>query len=497
MFALSLTYVFCLHLRFIINQGKVNVNRGKKMLRFSGPQLRFAQTGIATAAALPLTSGYLMKSILQTSSTSSRIPSPSLSSLSVVGASASLHYAQQRRHISWGGIVDGVKKVLPLERSTKNTEQITEDHPELFESQPVEVDDYIRPEKTMFESLEDWWDWLLGFMSPVEKQVDAMRSLHENGLFFGIIPAMSWGTSFIVYGTIIRLITLIPSLYSHRNSLRMQQIGTPLNEIQTNIKRVKADKTLSAEERKTIQAGYKRMKHALEKKHGCSQTRSMAQLATAPLMMTAFWAVGRMTSYEQSLESASYLWVTDLTMPDPTLGLPLLCAASFVLNFELTQRLQKGGRSSMNIYLRWGLRVGVIGFTWYFSSQPAALFLYWLGTSLGGAAQPILLRNTSFRRYFDFPDPPAAGKLELEGVRAPTFWDKMTKSKEKVDEMTRVHAQKLKEAGQVKLMNIDDFEIVVNKKGTGASVNKKNKKATTTGATSSSTPLANGGNATK
>eukprot|EP00744_Colponema_vietnamica_P021215 GILI01030263.1.p1 GENE.GILI01030263.1~~GILI01030263.1.p1 ORF type:complete len:456 (-),score=77.75 GILI01030263.1:118-1485(-) len=433
------------------------------MLRASATHLRYQQSVLAVTA-LTTTSSMLMRSRLAANSNTNTARNSMPTSLST---------SQQIRHISWGGIVDGVKKVLPIDRTTKPVEQVVEEHPEIFENQPVEVDDYIRPDKTMFESLEDWWDWILGFMSPVEKQVDAMRHLHESGLFFGLIPAMSWGTSFIMYGTIVRLITLIPSLYSHRNSLRMQQIGTPLNEIQTNIKRVKADKTLSAEEKKTIQAGYKRMKNALEKKHGGSQTRSMAQMATAPLMMTAFWAVGRMTSYEQSLEVAPYLWVTDLTMPDPTMGLPLLCAASFVLNFELTQRLQKGGRSSMNLYLRWGLRVGVVGFTWYFNNQPAALFLYWLGTSLGGAVQPILLRNQAFRKYFDFPDPPAAGKLELEGVRAPTFWDKMTKSKEKVDEMSRIHSTKLKEAGQVKLMHIDDFEIIVDKKATGATVTKK------------------------
>ena len=401
---------------------------------------------------------------------------------SALSSSTSIAVAQQQRAISWSGIWGGIKGILPLERTTKDAEVLVEEAPDIFEQPPVEVEDYIRPDKTMFESLEDWWDWLLGFMSPVEKQVDAMQHLHTSGFFYGIVPPLSWGATFLVYGAVIRLVTLIPSLYSHRNALRLQKINTPLSEIQQNIKRVKADKTLSAEERKTIQNGYKRMKTALETKAGASQMRSAAQLVTAPLMMTAFWAIGRMTSYEQSLETATFMWVTDLSMPDPTLALPILCAATFVANFELTQRLQRGGRGSLAIYMRWGMRVGVVGFTWFFHNQPAALFLYWMGTSIGGAMQPILLRNQKFRAYFDFPEPAAAGKLELDGVRAPTFWDKMTKPKEKVEEMAAVHSEKLKEAGKTKLMNIDDFEVVVNRKGTGASVKKKKAAAASTAA---------------
>jgi hypothetical protein len=57
-------------------------------------------------------------------------------------------------------------------RSTASEETLREELPEIFDRQPEEVNDYIRPDKTIFERLEDWWDWVHTFMAPVEKQVE-------------------------------------------------------------------------------------------------------------------------------------------------------------------------------------------------------------------------------------------------------------------------------------------------------------------------------------
>ena len=287
------------------------------------------------------------------------------------------------------------------QRKTVDPEIIKQELPEIFERRPEEVDDYIRPDKTYFESLEDLWDWVIGFMSPIEKQMQWMRSAH-NGGFFGM--DLSYGTVFLVWGVCMRLLSLIPMLYGHRNTLRMARCSTQTAEITNNIKRIKGDKSLTTPERRVMQDGYKRMEKAVYKKHKCSKYGSFVVGITTPVLVTSFMAIRRLAAYEDDLESATFLWIKDLTMPDPTMVLPLCCSCLFLMNFEMNQKLNRGGRSATALYLRWAVRVGALGFSYFCASQPSCLFAYWIGMSTAGMLQPLLLRNAKFRAYFDFPE---------------------------------------------------------------------------------------------
>lgn len=107
---------------------------------------------------------------------------------------------------------------------------------------------------------------------------------------------------------------------------------------------------------------------------------------------------------------APFLWIHDLSMPDPTYILPAICSFMFLINFELNARMQKGTRNAANIYIRWGMRAGSVVGVYFFASQPSAMFAYWIGLSLAGLVQPLLLRWQPFRTYFAFPDPPQAAR---------------------------------------------------------------------------------------
>ncbi len=296
-------------------------------------------------------------------------------------------------------------------RSPTETERFSEPEaklraalPDVFEKDPAHVadDEYIRPDKTVFERLEDYWDAAQSFLNPVQKQLDVLRGLHD-GSILGV--GLEWGFVFMLWGFFIRLLSLGPMLYAHRNQLRTARIQPQLNEIAGQIKRTKADKTLSSQEKRVMKEGYKRMEKALYKKHGCSQKRALVSAITSPLMISAFVAIRRLAMYEDSLESASFLWVKDLTMPDPTYILPVLCTLLFVVNFEMNQSTTRGGRSATLLYVRWAMRGGSFIFVYFFSAQPTALFAYWIGMSGAGTVQPMLLRWKWFRTYFNFPDP--------------------------------------------------------------------------------------------
>jgi membrane protein insertase Oxa1/YidC/SpoIIIJ len=332
-------------------------------------------------------------------------------------------------------------------RSTKAEQELREELPEIFETSQgaIEVDDYIRPDKTYFERLEDLWDWLFTFMSPVEKQMSWMRGLHESLDF-------SYGFIFLLWGVMMRLCTLPPMLYGHRNTLRMARCNTQVSEVTNNIKRINADKNLTTPERRVMVDGYRRMEKAIYKKNRCHKYGSFAAGMASPLLVTAFMAIRRLAAYEDDLESAQFLWIKDLTMPDPTMILPLLCTGLFITNFEMNQKLNRGGRSSLGLYMRWGIRVGALGFTYYFSSQPACLFAYWIGMSTAGMIQPMLLRNQRFREYFDFPPPP---KSAIQHDEQSTFaWIKSKLTNQEI-------VKKAAEPTGPKFESINDQEVVL------------------------------------
>lgn len=380
------------------------------------------------------------------------------------------------RYINWGTVVNptkwfgsgGEKEAASTSAHLTDTfgnvrvtnSRLEDELPEIFANTPTEVEDYIRPDKSWFESLEDWWEFIASFFRPVDKQVDIMRSIRHDGLFG--LDLGGWGGTFVFYGFLLRAITLIPSLYSHRNALRMSHLGPQISEIQNQQNKVKNDRTLSSAEKRVVKDGLSRMKLAVCKKHGCAQWKSFVQGVTAPITLTAFMAIRRLSVYETDLEKESFLWVTDLTLPDPTFCLPLVCSSMFVMNFELNQRMQRGGRSSTGMYLRWIVRIGSCVFVYFFSAQPSALFAYWIGLSTAGMMQPMLLRYRPFRKFFQFPDPPQVANeaiLKAE-IKGPSILERLMDSKEEKERKAKLRDEKLAKLKEKKFEKIDDYEVV-------------------------------------
>ncbi|CAD2222749.1 preprotein translocase subunit YidC [Angomonas deanei] len=301
-------------------------------------------------------------------------------------------------------------------------------------------------------------------MRPVEKQVEIMRSWRNDGLLgfdFG-----GWGHVFFAYGILMRLFTLIPSLYSNRNALRMARIGPQISEITNNQNKAKNDRTLSTAEKRVIKDGYNRMKYALMKKHGCAQWKSFLAMITAPITMSAFLSIRRLAMYETDLEMAPFLWVKDLTMPDPTYLLPAVCAGMFLLNFEMNQRMQRGARSSSSMYIKWAVRAGSVVGIYFFAMQPAAMFAYWIGLSTAGLLQPILLRSQPFRDFFGFPDPPQAAKAEIiSEIKGPSLYERLFASKEEKARLAKERAAQREELSKQKYEKIEDCDIVFDEDG--------------------------------
>lgn len=215
-----------------------------------------------------------------------------------------------------------------------------------------------------------------------------------------------------------------------------------------------------------VKEGLVRMKSALCKKHGCAQWKSFLQGMTAPITLSAFMSIRRLAVYESDLEKAPFLWVSDLTLPDPTNLLPIICSGMFLMNFELNQRMQRGGRSSTGMYIRWAMRIGSVIFVYFFSAQPSAMFAYWIGLSTAGLVQPTLLRNQTFRKLFNFPDPPQVAKEQMlrAEIKSMSWLERMTASPETKERKEKERLEKLAKLSEKKYQSIEEFDVVFDAK---------------------------------
>ena len=261
---------------------------------------------------------------------------------------------------------------------------------------PVEMYEEISYSRSRWEILRDIGDAFGKLLSPVELQSSAMMHIHT-------VWQMPWGLTFMAFGALMRLLTLLPGLYVHRNAMRIAQIAPELSAISQKLTNAKANSKLSWEDKQIILKAYKKQKKHLYKKHNCSQMRSYVQIITLPFLSSAFLAIRNFAAYNEDLERSSFLWIRDLSMPDPYTLLPFMCGCVFLMNLELNRSLNRGSRSGTGIWVTWATRLGCFAGLIVGYNQPAAIFIYWLGMSLVGFVQPLLLRLESFRDYFDFP----------------------------------------------------------------------------------------------
>jgi inner membrane protein COX18 len=117
--------------------------------------------------------------------------------------------------------------------------------------------------------------------------------------------------------------------------------------------------------------------------------------------------------HQPNLKNLSYLcsgafWFPDLTIPDPTLLLPLLVGLSFAANIFIssnrlvpTATAAKQTRLARAItVLLYGLAAAMVPITAY---QPAAVGLYWATSGCLGTAFNLVLLSPRFRRWVGIP----------------------------------------------------------------------------------------------
>ena len=228
------------------------------------------------------------------------------------------------------------------------------------------------PTRTDESSASNNFGWLTFIATPLYA---ALRLLHDHG--FG-----NWGWSIIILTVLFNLLIIWPRVASMRTSLKMMRLRPRAEAIKKRYAHLKIDDPKRVQMNKEVMDLY-----ASEGAHmfgGC-----LPLLLQMPLLF-AFMSVLRNAA---ELHQAHWLWVMDLSRPDPLHILPILIIASMML----TQIITPG--AGFHPAQRWVLTIltpAIIGISlWHYAS---GLSLYWLTGNIFGLITQFLVNRSKLGR---------------------------------------------------------------------------------------------------
>jgi YidC/Oxa1 family membrane protein insertase len=182
----------------------------------------------------------------------------------------------------------------------------------------------------------------------------ALRLLYKHGVG-------NWGWAIIVLTAIFNLLMLWPRMMSMKSSLRTMRLQPRVDEI----KRRYAELKMNDPRRGAMGAEIA----ALYKDEGANIYAGCLPLL---LQMPLFLAYIRVLQHATELQQAHWLWLSDLSLPDPLHALPIL----IVVTMSLTQFITPSpGMDPIQRRLFAFVMPVVMGFTlWHYAS---GLALYW------------------------------------------------------------------------------------------------------------------------
>jgi YidC/Oxa1 family membrane protein insertase len=188
----------------------------------------------------------------------------------------------------------------------------------------------------------------------------------------------NWGWA-IAFLTVVITMALLPlRISSMKSSLRMQRIQPQMKAIQEKYKRYSLTDPRRAEMQKEMQALYK--KEGVNPVGGCFPLL---------LQMPFLFAFYSMLNNAIELRQAGWLWIHDLSMPDPLHILPIIIiVAMFVQQKSAPQGGMDPAQQKMLAFM------GPLMFGAFSWGMPAGLSIYLaLSTLLGWAQQAVINRS--------------------------------------------------------------------------------------------------------
>lgn len=200
---------------------------------------------------------------------------------------------------------------------------------------------------------------------------------------------------------IIVLTVIIKALFypvTQRSMVSMRRLQTKMKKLQPKLQHLKE---LYARKEKSIENRRRMNEEMMElyRREGVNPMASMTGCLPLLLQIPILWALYSLLSAAIELRRAPFLYLRDLSAPDPIYLTPIVMGATMWLQ----QRLS--GTTAPDPAQRWMLNLMPVLMTFMFKDFPSGLVLYWLVNNVLGIAQQFLIN-----RQADAPEAAAPAK---------------------------------------------------------------------------------------
>ena len=192
----------------------------------------------------------------------------------------------------------------------------------------------------------------------------------------------NWGWAILLQTLVINLALLPLRLSQMKSMLKMQRVAPQIKSIQEKYKKYSLRDPRKAEMNEEISALYK--KEGVNPAGGC---------LPLVIQMPFLFAYYRMLNVAMDLRHAPWMWIHDLSAPDPWHILPVAIIVTMLIMQRMTPQagMDPAQQKMMNIMMP-----GMLGLmSW---NLPAGLGLYWSAGQLIGIVQQSVMNRTALGR---------------------------------------------------------------------------------------------------
>jgi YidC/Oxa1 family membrane protein insertase len=212
-------------------------------------------------------------------------------------------------------------------------------------------------------------------------------------LFLGLVwlhdhVARDWGAAIVLATVLLRLVLFPVNQYSmvsmKKTQIQMQRLQPKIKAIRNKYKKVKDAANRNKMNQEMMELYRKEGVNPMGGLTGC-----LPLLAQFPILIGFY----NMLTVAVELRGAPFIWVSDLSAPDPIWVLPILMGGTMFIQQRMAMTKVKDPQQlqQQRIMLFMPIVFGIIGI-----SMPSGLVLYWFVNNLLGIGQQWLVnRNTA------------------------------------------------------------------------------------------------------
>lgn len=216
--------------------------------------------------------------------------------------------------------------------------------------------------------------------------------------YFHVAHGMEWWAAIVATTVAMRVVALPLTVMQQKNAARMHLAKPEIEAINKLAQTHSQDK--EALER------YQGEIWKIWQKYDCNPVKMFAPLLVqAPVFISFFIAIQRMSAGVPSFATGGDLWFADLSAADATYALPLLSSLTFLASVETSP--PNGSDPNAAPGMKWGMRALAAVMIPLTASFPQGVFVYWVTTNFFSLAQATALRAPVLKKLAGIPDVPA------------------------------------------------------------------------------------------